>query len=182
MIYTVGHAETYDAELAHPDAPQNFKKVGKNKNYSGGYAFRTPADAARLLQEQGREDWGVYEVEATWDKHTEPVTDGWWHCLTRTSRIIRRVPTPVLEPTYPPAWKMSVGAPTVDIEIVVPAADSLAAANWVYERGGRVLSSGYLPVDYNKVDTEKMHIRGYIPTSSYVLLSDAAHLNVRHER
>jgi len=89
-VYTVGHEKVYDREAILQG--DKFEKLGKTDIYPGGFACETPEDARRLITEfekQGK--WAVYELEADWDKDTEPSENGWWHALINDARILRKV-------------------------------------------------------------------------------------------
>lgn len=47
-IYTVGTESIYDERLAGPHS-RGFSKVGRTTNYPGGFALRTPENAALLI-------------------------------------------------------------------------------------------------------------------------------------
>lgn len=98
MIYTIGYKEGYDAAIAA--SPTRFIfKAGRasveqqrefweedswlDKDYPGGYAFKTKEDAERRIAEayQGQ-GFGVYRLMAIWEVDTGPDIDGgWWHNL-----------------------------------------------------------------------------------------------------
>lgn len=91
--FTVGHAANYDKGLDQFGVA--FKKMGRTKDYTGGFALQTAADAFRLIEQLGEgRGWGVYEMEARWGKDTAPSINGWWHALLKDATIIRRVPAP----------------------------------------------------------------------------------------
>ena len=91
-VFTVGTEAYYDRGIAEHGA--KFKKVGRRENYAGGFALRTPEDAERLIDEQGKRGvWAVYALEADWDTDTVPSSNGWWHALIKSSRIVCKVPT-----------------------------------------------------------------------------------------
>lgn len=83
MIYTIGHRTNYLKAIA---------EHGEILKAKGGYAFKTIEDAMRRREEEGQVDvWAVWQVDADWELHTEPVPYGWWHLLTRDSAIIGEV-------------------------------------------------------------------------------------------
>ncbi len=89
-VYTVGNEQNYDLNIALYGA--GFKKVGHRPNYPGGFACKTPEDAARLIAERGyRGAWAVYELAADWEADTAPSENGWWHALINDARILRKV-------------------------------------------------------------------------------------------
>lgn len=96
-VYTVGHAETYRHGIAeHGDG---FTKLGRRARgshqfpdgYPGGYALASPEDARRLIEEEGRPEWAVFELAADWDEDTAPSQVGWWHSLLHDAVILREV-------------------------------------------------------------------------------------------
>jgi len=88
MIYTVGNRSNYDKMLAKG---KPFLKLGKDGLYPGGFAFKTVLDAAMAIEQFGKDEWAVYEVDADWEKDTVPSETGWWHALVNNSIVIRRV-------------------------------------------------------------------------------------------
>ena len=99
-VFTVGHEANYDRGIV--EYGKKFQKLGRRKDYPGGFAVRTPKDAERLIDEQGkRGEWAVYALAADWDKDTVPSENGWWHALVKSSRVVRKIPplnAPVLAP------------------------------------------------------------------------------------
>lgn len=90
-VFTVGHEENYDRGIVKYRT--KFQKLGRRKDYPGGFAVRTPEDAERLIDEQGkRGEWAVYALDADWEKHTVPSENGWWHALVKSSRVVRKIP------------------------------------------------------------------------------------------
>ena len=89
-VFTVGNEKNYDRGIA--SCGREFKKLGKDLAYPGGYACRTPEDARKLIVQEGREsEWAVYELEADWEKDTESSENGWWHVLLLDAVIVRKV-------------------------------------------------------------------------------------------
>lgn len=162
MIYTVGFEVGYDEQLAGPNA-HRFDKVGRNGSYPGGFAVRTPMEAARLIHEWGKEgEWATYEVDADWDADTKPSLQGWWHALQRNARILRKVETPKLLPFHPEHWQVE-HEEVIQVRIVAPMEESDVVLNWFYERGGRTTRSGPLMSDFPRCDMTKCDMRGWIP-------------------
>jgi hypothetical protein len=94
MIFTIGRKGTYNRGIKEAERRGgNFKKIGQviNENYPGGYAFKTAEDAQRRIDEAFDNSYGVYEVDADWDKDTAPSDVGWWSRLLITSRIVRQI-------------------------------------------------------------------------------------------
>ena len=91
-VFTVGHEANYDRGIVEYD--KKFQKQGRRKDYPGGFAVRTPEDAERLIDEQGkRGEWAVYALAADWKKDTVPSENGWWHALVKSSLIVRKIPS-----------------------------------------------------------------------------------------
>jgi hypothetical protein len=89
-VYTVGHETNYDQGLV--EQGETFEKLGRQGDYPGGFAVKTPEDARRLIKEQGREgERAVYGLAADWDTDTAPSENGWWRALVNTSRIVRKI-------------------------------------------------------------------------------------------
>lgn len=72
MIYTIGHRETYLKLFETEKQPH---KLGRHLNYMGGSVFRTREAAQAYLDERGKDDYGVFGVEADWDTDTEARPD-----------------------------------------------------------------------------------------------------------
>ncbi len=93
MIYTIGHAVSYQAAIAENGSIQKLGRDSnssqKPKNYPGGYAFETRKDAIRRIEEAypGR-GYVVFGMKADWAKDTIPSHDGWWHNLINDSEIV----------------------------------------------------------------------------------------------
>jgi hypothetical protein len=86
-IYTIGHRANYLKAIAQSDTG-TIKKLGKSKDYPGGYAFLTREDAERRIQEAyANRGFAVFGLKAHWEHDTEPST-GWWHNLLRDAEII----------------------------------------------------------------------------------------------
>lgn len=97
-IFTVGNEKNYDQGLL--EYGERWLKLGRTDTYSGGYAFKTAEDAARLIEEQDmRGEWAIYAVEADWEKDTAPSEHGWWHALLKTSRVLCKVEIPTAPAT-----------------------------------------------------------------------------------
>lgn len=91
-VFTVGHEANYDRGIV--EYGKKFQKLGRRKDYPGGFAVRTPEDAERLIDEQGkRGEWAVYALAADWEKDTVPSENGWWHALVKSSRVVRKIPS-----------------------------------------------------------------------------------------
>lgn len=91
-VFTVGHEANYDRGIV--EYGKKFQKLGRRKDYPGGFALRTPEDAERLIDEQGkRGEWAVYALAADWEKDTVPSENGWWHALVKSSRVVRKIPS-----------------------------------------------------------------------------------------
>lgn len=91
-VFTVGHEANYDRGIVEYGA--KFQKLGRRKDYPGGFAVRTPQDAERLIDEHGkRGEWAVYALSADWEKDTVPSENGWWHALVKSSRVVRKIPS-----------------------------------------------------------------------------------------
>lgn len=91
-VFTVGHETNYDRGIV--EYGKKFQKLGRRKDYPGGFAVRTPEDAERLIDEQGkRGEWAVYALAADWEKDTVPSENGWWHALVKSSRVVRKIPS-----------------------------------------------------------------------------------------
>ena len=95
MIYTIGHKTNYLAAIQREGVIQKVGKrlPGEDPNYPdgypGGYAFRTLEDAARgLLEEDKSGKWGIFGMDADWERDTELADDGWWHHLLKDADII----------------------------------------------------------------------------------------------
>ncbi len=89
-VFTVGHEQTYDRGIR--EQGDKFQKLGRNKDYPGGFAFCSFADAQRLIDEfDKRGQWAVYELDADWDLDTVKSDNGWWHALLKDSVIIGKV-------------------------------------------------------------------------------------------
>lgn len=91
-VFTVGHEANYDRGIV--EYGKKFQKLGRRKDYPGGFAVRTPEDAERLIDEHGkRGEWAVYALAADWEKDTVPSENGWWHALVKSSLIICKIPS-----------------------------------------------------------------------------------------
>jgi len=91
-VFTAGHEANYDWGIV--EYGKKFQKLGRRKDYPGGFAVRTPEDAERLIEEQGkRGEWAVYALAADWEKDTTPSENGWWHALVKSSRVVRKIPS-----------------------------------------------------------------------------------------
>ena len=168
MIYTVGYEVGYDEQLAGPNA-RKFNKVGRNGSYPGGFAVRTPLEAARLIQEWDKKgEWATYEVDADWEADTKPSLQGWWHALQRDARILRKVETPELLPFHPPHWTVEAEA-VMNVRIIAPMEEHEAVLNWFYDRGGRTLRSGPLMKDFPRADMSQLDFSGWIPLTGSAL-------------
>jgi hypothetical protein len=90
QVFTVGHAPTYDRGIR--ELGSKFKKLGRTKDYAGGFAVKSPDDAKRLINEFNKHnEWAIYEIEADWDTDTIPSTNGWWHALLKSSIVLRKI-------------------------------------------------------------------------------------------
>ncbi len=172
MIYTVGYEKGYDVQLADPTKAPGFLKVGRNGSYPGGFAVRTPLEAARLIEEWGKTgEWATYELDADWEADTKPSLQGWWHALQRDARIVRKVDTPPLLPAHPEHWQVEY-EPRVAVNIVVPMEERDDALNWVYDRGGRTIQSGPLMTNFPHCDMTRCRIIGWLPLTGFALPPD----------
>jgi hypothetical protein len=83
MIYTIGHAESYERYFREQGNPS---KLGREKDYDGGSVWKTFEDA----KPYATEGYSVYGVLANWDTDTVPTeADGDWHDLLVTSPLVR---------------------------------------------------------------------------------------------
>ena len=91
MIYTIGHCINYRAAFKKYG---QLTKVGRRavgssdfpEGYSGGYAFRTYADAFQRIAEAGYSGFEVFGLITDWE-NTAPSVDGWWHNLVEDAHI-----------------------------------------------------------------------------------------------
>ncbi len=92
-VYTVGNEKNYDHGIV--TYGKRFKKLGRQRDYPGGFAVQTPEEAERLIDERGkRGEWAVYALDASWERDTVPSENGWWRALVKSSRIVCKIPTP----------------------------------------------------------------------------------------
>ena len=92
MIYTIGYKKTYDHYCGSP---------GSQKK-KGGSVWQTREAAQAYLDNNKNEmffvgrhktpvpysEFGIYPVDADWEKDTEPVEDASWRALTKSAFII----------------------------------------------------------------------------------------------
>lgn len=95
-VYTVGTEEFYDEQLRVSQRVVNpaekFAKIGRRKDYAGGFAVASFEDAQRLIEEFGKEGvWAVYRLDADWNTDTLPSMNGWWNALIKTSTVLCKV-------------------------------------------------------------------------------------------
>lgn len=93
LIYTIGHRPSYDEGLgiAGQTGPTLMKR-GPQRDYPGGYAFQTAADAQRRIGEAYPDrDFAIYAVDADWDVDVKPSANGWWGALQRDAVVLRKV-------------------------------------------------------------------------------------------
>lgn len=98
MIFTIGHTASYLNAIANsPDGKiQKTGRIEPGENddfpngYIGGYAFESAKDAQRRIDEAYPDrQFGVFGLDADWEKDTIPNPDGgWWHNLINDSDII----------------------------------------------------------------------------------------------
>lgn len=91
MIFTIGHQESYlEALKAKPVIPgKRLLKIGRRKDYPGGYAFKTREDAQRRIDEEyAGKGFAIFGLEADWQTDTVPSETGWWHALINDAAII----------------------------------------------------------------------------------------------
>jgi hypothetical protein len=84
MIYTIGHRESYLRGLQQGV----LYKLGRRKDYPGGYAFKTKEDAQRRIDEVYDDSYAVFGLDADWEEDTVPSEHGWWHALIVDRPII----------------------------------------------------------------------------------------------
>jgi len=95
MIYTIGHTKNYLDAIAN-SLDGKIQKLGRCEpgdrfpdGYEGGYAFRSIADAQKRIDEvYSGQGFGVFGIEADWEKDTVPAQDGWWHNLVKNADIV----------------------------------------------------------------------------------------------
>ena len=96
MIYTVGERTSYDKSLAEATSEKPFMKRGQGfvkgvGFYRGGVVFKTRdhAEALAALPDHAKENWGVYGVEADWDKHAIDIPGETFRRLIVDRQIVR---------------------------------------------------------------------------------------------
>lgn len=73
LIYTIGHAETYNKLIEEGKKEHKPpKKKGRTKSYNGGSVWKKREDAEKYLQDKGMTGYSVYGVLACWRKDTAP--------------------------------------------------------------------------------------------------------------
>lgn len=89
-VLTVGYEPMYDRGIQ--ELGDKFQKLGRTKDYAGGFAVSSFADAQRLIAAfDQRGQWAVYELDADWDRDTVKSDNGWWHALLKDSIVMRKV-------------------------------------------------------------------------------------------
>ena len=89
FVYTVGNEEFYDRRLQEN---RELIKLGRHRDYPGGFAVKSIKDAYRLIKEFGKQnEWAVYELDANWSKDTLQSKNGWWHALINDSLVLRKI-------------------------------------------------------------------------------------------
>lgn len=71
MIYTIGNVKSYFDALQRSENG-TITKVGRGGEYVGGFAFKTYDDARNFITEQGYIGYGVFGLDAVWERDTEP--------------------------------------------------------------------------------------------------------------
>ncbi len=87
MIFTIGSKKSYQIAI---DKNGILFKVGKQKDYVGGYAFRTFEDAQLRIENVYKDtDFIVWGIKADWNNDTYANPDGGnWHHLLIDAEIV----------------------------------------------------------------------------------------------
>lgn len=88
MIYTIGHELNYVETLKKSESGVVYK-LGEREDYEGGYAFKSQSDAQKRIDEQYKDmEFGIFGLEADWDRDTRESKNGWWNVLVNDAKII----------------------------------------------------------------------------------------------
>ena len=90
MIYTIGHRESYLANIArYGTIHKRGLFVGEDgKLYLGGIVFRTREDAAQFIERHPDHGWAVFGLLADWDVDTALYDIDEWHRLLHDAEIV----------------------------------------------------------------------------------------------
>lgn len=81
MLYTLGIKSIYERYL--DESPDPIKGAG-------GFVWLMREDVEHIISHStDSTDWGVYGVEADWDRDTAPVVDGINRELVRSVKLVR---------------------------------------------------------------------------------------------
>lgn len=91
MVYTLGYKPAYRKGLK--EQGKDFRKLGRTGDYTGGSVWKTAKEVFQYIESQGErlKDYGVFEIDADWDRDTASNAYTPFNDLLVTSRIVREV-------------------------------------------------------------------------------------------